>query len=263
MKKSQTDRPIIAAVCGKGGVGKTIVSALIVKTLIENPSNKILAIDADPAIGLSHALGIHVHKTVDDIRRDLIGRLESGIQSDGSMLLAQLDYELLESLEEKRNMAFLAIGRPEDAGCYCRVNELLKDVIKETAAGFDYVIIDGEAGIEQINRRVMEMVTHLLIVTDSSARGRNVVGTIEQIAKKRLAYKRAGVLFNRVENEAEVKVMASEIRLPVIGMVPESDTIRTYDREGKGFFEFPDGDVLAEVENAFDRLTMPQSRQVK
>ena len=45
---------------------------------------------------------------------------------------------------------------------------LLKNVISMLAGQFDYVVIDGEAGIEQVNRRVMEQVTHLLLVTDQS-----------------------------------------------------------------------------------------------
>jgi CO dehydrogenase maturation factor len=68
-------KPIILAVCGKGGVGKTSISALIVRALSKNPANRILAIDADPASGLSFPLGIRVRKTVDDIRNELIRRL--------------------------------------------------------------------------------------------------------------------------------------------------------------------------------------------
>ena len=61
----------IIAVAGKGGVGKTSLSAVIVKLLVENfPDKKILAIDADPAIGLSTALGVEPTKTIDDVRKE-------------------------------------------------------------------------------------------------------------------------------------------------------------------------------------------------
>ena len=64
--------------CGKGGVGKTSISALMVKKLAQIGRKKILAIDADPAVGLAVSLGITVGKTVDDIRKDLIGKVLTG-----------------------------------------------------------------------------------------------------------------------------------------------------------------------------------------
>jgi CO dehydrogenase maturation factor len=130
------EKPVIIAVCGKGGVGKTSISALMVRMLSEDPSKKVLAIDGDPAVGLSFPLGITVKKTVDDIRNDLIRRLKNGEQSNKEELIKSLDYELFSALEERKNLAFLAIGRPEGDGCYCQVNALLKDIIKEIAGNF-------------------------------------------------------------------------------------------------------------------------------
>ena len=64
-----SDKTTIIAVSGKGGVGKTSLSAAFVRLLTEEkPDAKILAIDADPAIGLSTALGVEVTQTLDDIR---------------------------------------------------------------------------------------------------------------------------------------------------------------------------------------------------
>ena len=65
---------------------------------------------------------------------------------------------------------------------------------------FDYVVIDGEAGIEQINRRVLEKVTHLLLVSDQSRKGIQVVGTIKQVADELVMYDRIGAVINRVTN---------------------------------------------------------------
>ena len=238
----------IIAVCGKGGVGKTSVSALLTRILTEKRSRKVLAIDADPAVGLSYALGIPVGKTVDDIRSDLIERIKGGERTDKQELLARLDYEVFEALEEKDNLAFLAIGRPEDEGCYCQVNSLLKDIISEITGNFDYVIIDGEAGIEQVNRRVLGPVTHLLLVTDTSVKGRNVAETIEQVARRAVCFQKVALLFNRVKDEQELQEVLPHTKLPVIGWILEDETIRRFDREGRSFFDLPSCDALKSLE---------------
>ncbi|MDX2446323.1 MAG: AAA family ATPase [Desulfobacterales bacterium] len=243
-------KPVILAVCGKGGVGKTSVSALIVRLLSENPAHRILAIDADPAVGLSFPLGITVQKTVDDIRNELITRLEAGETTDRKELVRSLVYELFNALEERENIAFLAIGRPEGDGCYCSVNALLKDIIREIAVNFDYVIIDAEAGIEQINRRVMEMVTHLLLVSDASLKARTIVETIHRVAQKKCALEKSGVIFNKMRDQQEINSMGSITGLETWGALLENDRLREFDREGRSFFQFPDQDILHQLDAA-------------
>lgn len=238
------NNPVIIALCGKGGVGKTCISALIVKMLAEDPSAKILAIDADPAVGLSLPLGINVDRTVDDIRNDLIRRLEEGDRANRDELVRALDYEIFNAIEEKANLAFLAIGRPEGDGCYCQVNALLKDIIKDLAANFDYVVIDAEAGVEQISRRVMEMVTHLLLVSDASLKGRNVVETIHTVAKEKCTFEKSGLIFNRMRDQQEIDAVVSKTGLPFIGAMTENESIRIYDREGRSFFGLPPSDAV-------------------
>ena len=159
----------IIALTGKGGVGKPSISAALVKLLVEEfPEKKILAIDADPAIGLATVLGIEPEVTLDDIRNEIVANVEDGNTKEAMELLSESRYKIAEAIVEKEGFAFLAIGRPESAGCYCRINSYLKEVITMISEQFDYVVIDGEAGIEQINRRVMEKVTHLLLISDTS-----------------------------------------------------------------------------------------------
>ena len=72
-------RAKIIALAGKGGVGKTSLAASIVRVLTEDrPGSRILAIDADPAVGLSTALGIKVTSSLDDIRRAVTEVLDEG-----------------------------------------------------------------------------------------------------------------------------------------------------------------------------------------
>jgi CO dehydrogenase maturation factor len=234
----------IIAMCGKGGVGKTSLSAAIVKILTKDPNKKVLAIDADPAVGLATSLGIEVKKTVDDIRNDLIERLSTGDSEDKSQEVSRLDYEVFSALVEEKNLAFLAIGRPETDGCYCQVNHILKDIIASIVGNFDYVVIDGEAGVEQVNRRVMEKVTHLILVSDASAKGLNVVKTIKAVSDKAIEYKKVGLMVNRLRNEAEKQILSIPEELNYLGWVPEDDAIRSVDILGKSILSIPDSEAI-------------------
>ena len=244
----------IIAVCGKGGVGKTSVSALLIKVLSEAGNQKVLAIDADPAVGLSLSLGISVVKTVDDIRNAIIEKVQEGFQEDRREMIAKIDYELFDALEERKNLAFLAIGRPETDGCFCRINSLLKDIIHDIADNFDYVVIDGEAGIEQVNRRVMERVTHLLLVSDTSVKGCNVAESIEKVARRSIRYEKIGLLLNRVKREEEVETVRNRYSLPVIGWIPEDSTIYEFDRESRSLMEMPKCEALSSIRKTLDWL---------
>ncbi|BCS96682.1 ATP-binding protein [Desulfoluna limicola] len=241
--------PVIIAVCGKGGVGKTCMSALLTRRLCKDRGKRVLAIDADPAVGLSLPLGITVHRTVDDIRRDLIARLSGGETQDREALVRSLDYDVFGALEERDNLAFLAIGRPEGDGCYCQVNAFLRDIIREIAANFDYVIIDAEAGVEQVSRRVMEMVTHLLLVTDASLKGRKVAELIYTEGVVKGAIGTSALLFNRVQGQGEAEALLSGVTLPVAGIVQENSLIRSFDREGWSFFDLPQSEALSALDD--------------
>jgi CO dehydrogenase maturation factor len=256
MKKTRAQ---IIAVCGKGGVGKTSISAMIVKILSETPNNKVLAIDADPAVGLASALGIPVHKTVDDIRNDLIRRVQNGTSENKAQILSQLDYQLFSALEEKKNLAFLAIGRPEKEGCYCQVNQMLKDLIASMADNFDYVVIDGEAGIEQVNRRVMEKVTHLILVSDPSAKGLNVAKTIKEVSDSAVAYEKYGLIVNRVRGESEFNQTKIPMELISLGWIPEDNTLRSFDIDGRSILEIDDTPAISALKNCLSEIGLKNS----
>ena len=131
----------IIAVAGKGGVGKTSLAGVIVKLLVEAyPDKKILAIDADPAVGLSTVLNVEVEKTIDDIRKEVIKNVEDGDTKTAVELLGEAKYEIMDAVVEQDGYAFIAIGRPETAGCYCKINSYLKEVITMLSDKFDSVI---------------------------------------------------------------------------------------------------------------------------
>ncbi len=236
----------IIALSGKGGVGKTSISAAIVKLLVQAyPDKKILAIDADPAVGLSTALGIDVKMTIDDIRKEIVETVEDGQTKAAIELLGDARYKIFDALVETDGFAFIAVGRPESAGCYCKINTYLKEVISILSNEFDYVVIDGEAGIEQINRRVMEKVTHLLLITDASKKGTQVISTIKTVADELVMYKKIGAIVNRIPDESVIPHIDTN-GIPVLSYIPTDSNLAIYDIEGKNITKLPDDSNVVE-----------------
>ena len=242
MKENAT----IIALSGKGGVGKTSISAAIVKLLVEAyPDKKILAIDADPAVGLSTALGIDVKMTIDDIRKEIVETVEDGQTRAAIELLGDARYKIFDALVETDGFAFIAVGRPESAGCYCKINTYLKEVISILSNEFDYVVIDGEAGIEQINRRVMEKVSHLLLITDASKKGTQVISTIKSVADELVMYKKIGAIVNRIPDESVIPYIDTN-GIPVLSYIPTDSNLAISDIEGKNITKLPDDSNVVE-----------------
>lgn len=227
------------ALAGKGGVGKTSLAAAMVKTLVqEHPDKKILAIDADPAVGLSTALGVEVTETIDNIRKAVVASVEQGDTRGAMELLSESECRIYDALVECDGFAFIAVGRPESAGCYCKINTYLKAVIQILADNFDYVVIDGEAGIEQVNRRVMEKVTHLVLVTDASRKGTQVVQTIRRVADELVMYEKIGVIANRLPSR-EVCDILDIGDLPLLAGIEADPRLAQADLTGQSVLELP------------------------
>lgn len=245
----------IIALAGKGGVGKTSIAAAFVRLLMERrPQARILAIDADPAVGLSTALGVEVAATLDDIRKDIISSVENGAPQEAMELLGEARFRVLDTLVENPGFSFLAIGRPESAGCYCKVNAYLKEVIHLLSSSFDYVVIDGEAGIEQINRRVMEKVTHLVLVTDPSRKGTQVIDTIKKVAEELVMYRKCGAIVNRVVDPELIPYIHIE-DTPILSYIGSDEAHAANDIQGKSVFALPsDAPVLTGAQQALEKL---------
>ncbi len=245
----------IIAVAGKGGVGKTSVSATIVKALVKAyPDKKILAIDADPAVGLSTALNMDVKLTIDDIRKEIVSTVEDGETKAAIELLGEARYKIFDALVENDDFAFIAVGRPESSGCYCKINTYLKEVISILSQDFDYVVIDGEAGIEQINRRVMEKVTHLLLITDASKKGTDVIKTIKSVADDLVMYEKIGAIVNRIPDESVIPHINTG-DIPVLSYIKTDSNLAIFDIEGKDITSLPeDSQIVTGVEKALREI---------
>lgn len=243
----------IIAICGKGGVGKTTISSLLCRLVMEQQDIRGLAIDADPAAGLSLALSLPVKRTVNDLRKAVVAAAKK-TSSDSLNIATSIDFQLLDALTETQNLAFLAIGRPEEAGCYCKVNSFLRESIEALSGHFDVTIIDGEAGVEQVNRRVMGKVDLLLLVSDLTLKGIKVAETIKEVAEESMIYQRVGLILNRARSAREVSQITHSTELPLLGWLPEDESVRLFDAQGRSLLELSESPSFRSISTIAEQL---------
>jgi CO dehydrogenase maturation factor len=173
----------LIAMAGKGGTGKTTFAAMIIRGLIESGQAPVLAVDADPNATLSEALGLEAPKTIGMVREEF-GQA-SGTLPAGMTKGQFFEYKLNEIIVEDEGMDLLVMGRPEGAGCYCYVNNLLRGAVETLSENYKYVVVDNEAGLEHLSRRTAAHVDLMVIMSDHSVRGirsaHRVIGLVEEM----------------------------------------------------------------------------------
>jgi len=231
----------LIAVCGKGGVGKTAFTSMMSRVLMESGrAGKLLLIDADPAMGLPPTLGVKVTRTMGQVREDIINTAKRGKDAEKKQLVNVIDYMAFEALNEMDGYALLAMGRTETLGCFCPVNDLLRGTIETLSDSFDTILIDGEAGLEQINRQVMRHVNILMIVSDATSRGLQTAALIKYMVEhdKVIECEKMGLVFNRVQGTEQIlSESAHNIGLEVFGYIPQDENVAYYDLVGKPLIE--------------------------
>ena len=249
----QTTSPAerLLAVCGKGGTGKTVFTAMMARALLESgKAGKLLLIDADPAANLPNVLGLPVKRTMGQVREEIINTAKGGSRDEKRELGHMLDYMVMEALCETDSFALLAMGRTETLGCFCPLNDVLRGAVETLSKSFDTIIIDGEAGLEQLNRQVMRRVDTLVIVSDATSRGMRTASLIKGMIQndRVIQCDRMGIVFNRVQgNEELLRQMAAEMQLEVFGYIPQDDDIAYNDLVGRPITELTSSTGLAAV----------------
>jgi CO dehydrogenase maturation factor len=229
------------ALAGKGGTGKTTTAALMVRALAELGARSILAVDADPNACLHEALGTEVERSVGEITEEMLANADSN--PGGMTKDVWLEYNVQRYVVEEHDFDLLSMGRPEGSGCYCYANNLVRGCIDDLQRGYEYVVMDNEAGLEHLSRRTTRDVDLLLMVADPSVRGIRTAARLNELADElKIAVGARYLLVNRgVEPlDPTLATAASETGVPLLGVVPADDGVTRCDLEGHGMFDMPD-----------------------
>ncbi len=247
----------LIAVTGKGGVGKTTLSSLLVRALVDRGSTPVLAIDADPNSCLDAALGLKAERTVGGAREEVRDSVQGGLIGVSKQELLHL--KIAESLVESTGFDLIAMGRPEGAGCYCYANNVLKNIIAEISSQYPAVVLDNEAGLENLSRRIVQKVDVLTLVSDNSNAGLETLVRLHGLAKEmNIQYGKLVLVINRIRH-GRLPERAAEIQQRtgadlVVGL-PNDEEVADYADAGRPLVTLPaDNPVYREIQALADKL---------
>lgn len=229
------------AVAGKGGTGKTTLAALMVRLIKEKKLGSILAIDADPNSNLCEALGIKIKETIGSVLDEVSAhpeKIPSGMPKDRF-----IEYRIQTSIAEAEGFDLLTMGRPEGPGCYCYVNNVLRNIVAKLIQDYDYVIIDNEAGLEHLSRRTTRSIDALVVVSDATSVGLRSAKRIYDLVRELEIKTKKNLLIINFFNDKIEKEKIKSLGLDYIADIPEDKAISDLSLNGNSLWKLKDDAV--------------------
>lgn len=212
------------AVSGKGGVGKTTLSAILAH-LFAKDGYRVTAIDCDTAMNLPSALGIRKKlKPLSELKEIIEDRVVGPL---GTYKLNPKVDDIFEaySTYNEDGVRVLVLGTIEKGGegCFCPENAFLRAILRHAIfREKDVLILDMEAGIEHLGRGTARGVDLLIAVVEPGSRAFETLGRIEELAKD-IGIEKIGVVVNKFIESEEAKKLIETLRHPILGRVPFSE----------------------------------------
>jgi CO dehydrogenase maturation factor len=220
---------LTVAVCGKGGVGKTTLSAIMMRELVARSTGPVLGVDADPNACLAYTLGVETTGSIADLREQTRNQQRSNAGVDR---LSSFEYGLEQILTEEKGFDLVTMGRPEGRSCYCAVNNLLRKYLDQLANRYNYIVIDNEAGMEHLSRRTTNKVDLLCIIAENSPVGEMTARRIFELAKTLLIeVGKIGMIWNKTTTAGQIE------GIQTFGCIPTDPAVKEASMQGKTVFD--------------------------
>jgi CO dehydrogenase maturation factor len=162
-----------------------------------------------------------------------------------------IEMRVQEALAEKDGFDLLVMGRPEGPGCYCYVNNLLRDITARITKNYDFVVIDNAAGMEHISRRTVRSIDKLLLVSDHSIFGIRSAKRIYDLAKELdIKIKDSFLIVNKLSGP--IDSVSDEVKLTGLrfaGTIPYDVKMQKLSLEAGTVFQFEDSTIKHSIES--------------
>jgi CO dehydrogenase maturation factor len=254
------------AITGKGGVGKTTLTALLAQCYADR-GREVLAVDADPSPCLAGALGfpperraeLHPIAEMDELIEERTGA-KPGTVGGFFTLNPRVDDipERFSSLH--RGVRLLEMGSVDlgGSGCICPESAMLKTLFTHLLFRRDEVLLlDMYAGVEHLGRATVDFVDAMLVVVEPTRRSLGTAAQIKKLAND-IGLMRLYLVGNKVRNEDELKFLEGESRtIPLLGCLPADLKVQEADRLGIPVYDHVESLRLAalQVAEKIDALT--------
>ncbi len=218
------------AISGKGGVGKTTITAILAY-LFAKDGYKVTAIDCDSAMNLPTALGVEKVKPLSELRKIIEERV---IGPMGTYKLNPKVDDVFEkySVINDDGVRIAVLGTIEKGGdgCFCPENAFLRAILRYAMFKGDVLLLDMEAGIEHLGRGTAKGVDLLIAVVEPGMRSVETLNRIEKLAKD-IGITKIAVIVNKFVESKKAKEIVEKIEKPILGIIPYDECFIKADLE--------------------------------